>query len=154
RWREQGASEASLPEQPLPPAPALSDDGEVVVRALDVTEPPPDALETQVATMADIESALTMTNGRPPSDMEMSLLVQVARECDPAARAQGYGPGTGLGWVYAAIWEAVNSGSTRGGFVAPKLIAAICDRWVAEGFGSDHRANPTPPPAPMPPPTW
>lgn len=154
RWRDQEGAETPLPEQPLPPTPALSDAGEVVVRALDVTEPPPDALETQVATMADIESALTMTNGRPPSDMEMSLLVQVARECDAAARVQGYGPGTGLGWVYAAIWEAVNSGSTRGGFVAPKLIAAICDRWMAEGFGSDHRANPTPPPAPTPPPTW
>ena len=80
-----------------------------------------------------------MANGRPPSDMEISLLVQVARECDPAAQAQGYGPGTGLGWVLAAIWEAVNSGSQ---FVAPKRIAAICDRWVIEGFGSDNRANP------------
>jgi hypothetical protein len=151
RWREQTATPEPLPEQPLPPAPALSDDGEVIVRALDVTEPPAAAIAHQAATIADIEAALTMANGRPPSDMEISLLVQVARECDPAAQAQGYGPGTGLGWVLAAIWEAVNSGSQ---FVAPKRIAAICDRWVAEGFGSDHRANPLPPPALTPPPTW
>jgi hypothetical protein len=116
-----------------------------------VTEPTAATIAHQAATIVDIEAALTMANGRPPSDMEISLLVQVARECDPAAQAQGYGPGTGLGWVLAAIWEAVNSGSQ---FVAPKRIAAICDRWVTEGFGSDHRSNPTPPPAPVPPPTW
>ena len=156
RWRAQevaptgDAPPAAFSEQPLPPAPLLPEDGDVVVRALDVTEPNAAGLAQQAATIADIEAALTMANGRPPSDMEISLLVQVARECDPAAHAQGYGPGTGLGWVLAAIWEAVNSGSQ---FVAPKRVAAICDRWVAEGFGSDHRANPTPPPA-VPPPTW
>ncbi|HEY7908477.1 MAG TPA: DnaA N-terminal domain-containing protein [Thermomicrobiales bacterium] len=133
--------------------PDLSEDGAVIVRALDVTEPPPAAAYAQqTATIADIEAALTMANGRPPSDMEISLLVQVARECDPAAQGQGYGPGTGLGWVLAAIWEAVNSGSQ---FVAPKRVAAICDRWIIEGFGSDNRANPNAPPAVhTPPPTW
>ena len=142
-----------LPEQPLPPVPDLPEDGAVIVRALDVTEPPPAAAYAQqTATIADIEAALTMANGRPPSDMEISLLVQVARECDPAAQEQGYGPGTGLGWVLAAIWEAVNSGSQ---FVAPKRVAAICDRWIIEGFGSDNRANPNAPPAAhTPPPTW
>lgn len=156
RWREEepspgdAAMPVPLPEQPLPPTPVLPEDGTVIVRALDVTEPNSTGLAQQAATIADIEAALTMANGRPPSDMEISLLVQVARECDPAARAQGYGPGTGLGWVLAAIWEAVNSGSQ---FVAPKRVAAICDRWVAEGFGADNRANPTPPPS-TPPPTW
>jgi hypothetical protein len=133
--------------------PDLPEDGAVIVRALDVTEPPPAAAYAQqTATITDIEAALTMANGRPPSDMEISLLVQVARECDPAAQGQGYGPGTGLGWVLAAIWEAVNSGSQ---FVAPKRVAAICDRWIIEGFGSDNRANPNAPPAAhTPPPTW
>lgn len=141
-----------LPAQPLPPLPDLPEDGAVVVRALDVTEPPDAAYAQQTATIADIEAALTMANGRPPSDMEISLLVQVARECDAAAHEQGYGPGTGLGWVLAAIWEAVNSGSQ---FVAPKRVAAICDRWIVEGFGSDNRANPGAPPASYPPPpTW
>jgi len=141
-----------LPAQPLPPIPDFPEDGEVVVRALDVTEPPSAAYAQQTATITDIEAALTMANGRPPSDMEISLLVQVARECDTAAHEQGYGPGTGLGWVLAAIWEAVNSGSQ---FVAPKRVAAICDRWIIEGFGSDNRANPNAPPAVhMPPPTW
>lgn len=138
-------------EQPLPPAPALPEDGAVIVRALDVTDPTPNALAQQTASIADIEAALTMANGRPPSDMEISLLVQVARECDPAAQAQGYGPGTGLGWVLAAIWEAVNSGSQ---FVAPKRVAAICDRWVIEGFGADNRANPSAPPVYTAPPSW
>ena len=137
--------------QPLPPVPALPEDGAVIVRALDVTDPTPNALASQTASIIDIESALTMANGRPPSDMEISLLVQVARECDPAAQTQGYGPGTGLGWVLAAIWEAVNSGSQ---FVAPKRIAAICDRWVIEGFGSDNRANPNAPPVYTQPPNW
>ncbi len=142
-----------LPEQPLPPVPEHPEDGAVIVRALDVTEPPPvAAYAQQTATITDIEAALTMANGRPPSDMEISLLVQVARDCDPAAQGQGYGPGTGLGWVLAAIWEAVNSGSQ---FVAPKRVAAICDRWIIEGFGSDNRANPNAPPAVhTPPPTW
>ena len=138
-------------EQPLPPIPALPENGSVIVRALDVTEPTAHAIADQTATIADIEAALTMANGRPPSDMEISLLVQVARECDPAAHGQGYGPGTGLGWVLAAIWEAVNSGSQ---FVAPKRVAAICDRWAVEGFGSDHRANPNAPPVYADPPTW
>ncbi|MDQ6905240.1 MAG: hypothetical protein M3176_00280 [Chloroflexota bacterium] len=152
---EGDGARSFLPEQPLPPVPNLPEDGAVIVRALDVTEPPTAAYAQQTATITDIEAALTMTNGRPPSDMEMSLLVQVARECDPAAQSQGYGPGTGLGWVLAAIWEAVNSGSTRGGFIAPKLVAAICDRWVAEGFGSDNRANPNAPPTVhMSPPIW
>ncbi len=153
---ERGDARSSVPEQPLPPVPELPEDGAVIVRALDVTEPQTtDDLAHQTATITDIEAALTMTNGRPPSDMEMSLLVQVARECDPAARAQGYGPGTGLGWVLAAIWNAVNSGSTRMGFIAPKLVAAICDRWMIEGFGSDNRANPNAPPSVYPaPPSW
>ena len=77
--------------------PALPEDGAVIVRALDVTDPTPNALAHQTASITDIEAALTMANGRPPSDMEISLLVQVARECDPAAQAQGYGPGTGSG---------------------------------------------------------
>ncbi|MGI8856720.1 MAG: DnaA N-terminal domain-containing protein [Thermomicrobiales bacterium] len=140
-----------LPEQPLPPAPALPEDGAVIVRALDVTDPTPNALAHQTASIVDIEAALTMANGRPPSDMEISLLVQVARECEPAAQSQGYGPGTGLGWVLAAIWEAVNSGSQ---FVAPKRIAAICDRWIIEGFGADNRANPSAPPVYTSPPNW
>ncbi len=140
-----------LPEQPLPPAPALPEDGAVIVRALDVTDPTPNALAHQTASIVDIEAALTMANGRPPSDMEISLLVQVARECEPAAQSQGYGPGTGLGWVLAAIWEAVNSGSQ---FVAPKRIAAICDRWIIEGFGADNRANPAAPPVYTTPPNW
>ena len=141
-----------FPGQPLPPVPDLPEDGAVIVRALDVTEPPTAAYAQQTATITDIEAALTMANDRPPSDMEISLLVQVARECDPAAHGQGYGPGTGLGWVLAAIWEAVNSGSQ---FVAPKRVAAICDRWVIEGFGSDNRANPNAPPtAHIPPPSW
>lgn len=140
-----------LPAQPLPPVPAMLEDGAVVVRALDVTDPPVNAVAHQTASITDIEAALTMANGRPPSDMEISLLVQVARECDPAAQSQGYGPGTGLGWVLTAIWEAVNSGSQ---FVAPKRVAAICDRWVVEGFGSDNRANPAAPPTYAPPPDW
>jgi hypothetical protein len=140
-----------LPAQPLPPVPAMLEDGAVVVRALDVTDPPVNVAAHQTASITDIEAALTMANGRPPSDMEISLLVQVARECDPAAQSQGYGPGTGLGWVLAAIWEAVNSGSQ---FVAPKRVAAICDRWVVEGFGSDNRANPSAPPTYASPPEW
>jgi len=151
-WIEADTAGPFLPTQPLPPVPDLPEDGAVVVRALDVTEPPTAAYAQQTATIVDIEAALTMANGRPPSDMEISLLVQVARECDPAAQTQGYGPGTGLGWVLAAIWEAVNSGSQ---FVAPKRVAAICDRWIIEGFGSDNRANPNAPPTVhTPPPTW
>lgn len=147
-----GTPSPFFPAQPLPPLPPMPEDGAVVVRALDVTDPSADTLAHQTASITDIEAALTMANGRPPSDMEISLLVQVARECNPAAQAQGYGPGTGLGWVLAAIWEAVNSGSQ---FVAPKRIAAICDRWVIEGFGSDNRANPNaPPPSYAPPPSW
>lgn len=153
----EGDAPASDPQwsgQPLPPAPTSEGDEEVVVRALDVTESSFSGAEQQ-ATMADIEAALTMANGRPPNDMEMSLLVQVARDCDAAARDQSIGPGNGLGWVLAAIWEAVNSGST---FVAPKRIATICDRWAAEGFGSDRRIAPTATPTASssypPPPVW
>ncbi len=124
----------TAPGQPLPPAPG---EGSIVVRALDVREVgTPDT--AQAAQLGEIETALTMANGRSPSDMELSLLWRVAQDCDAVART-GPGPGNGLGWVIAAIWEAVNSGSE---FVAPKRVAAICDRWASEGFMSDGRATP------------
>lgn len=132
--------------QPLPPEPG---EGAIVVRDVEVTNGRAVGADDR-ALIADIEAALTMTNGRPPSDMEMSLYWQIARDCDTAARSQP-GPGTGFGWVLAAITEAVNSSGT--GRLAPKYVARICERWATDGYMRDGRVTPAPD-VPPPPPQW
>jgi len=145
-----GTPRASL-GQPLPPEPGEPEEGLIVVRAVAVTDQPAIGTDER-ALLAEIESALTMTNGRPPSDMEMSLYWQIARDADTAARNQS-GPGSGLGWVLAAITEAVYSSGT--GRVAPKYVARICERWTVDGYMSDGRiASVSGTSVPAPPPQW
>ena len=137
--------------QPLPPEPGEPEEGLIVVRAVAVTDQPAIGTDER-ALLAEIESALAMTNGRPPSDMEMSLYWQIARDADAAARNQS-GPGSGLGWVLAAITEAVYSSGT--GRVAPKYVARICERWTLDGYMSDGRIAPVSGVSvPPPPPQW
>ena len=135
--------------QPLPPEPGEPEEGLIVVRAVAVTDQPAIGTDER-ALLAAIESALTMTNGRSPSDMEMSLYWQIARDADAAARNQP-GPGSGLGWVLTAITEAVYSSGT--GRVAPKYVARICERWTVDGYMSDGRIAPASG-TPAPPPQW
>ena len=82
-------------------------------------------------------STFEAANDRRASPLERTLLAELERDADPAARAAG---STGADWVVAAVREAVASGSA---FVAPKRVREIIARWSA---GSGPPASSTFPP--------
>ena len=86
-------------------------------------------------------SAFEAANDRPSTPMERRLLGELAQSVDSAARSR---EDTGVGWVAAAIVEAVESGSR---FVAPRRIREICRRWAREG-GPDTSPAATTKPVP------
>jgi hypothetical protein len=54
-------------------------------------------------------------------------------------------PGSGWGWLEAAVWEAVEAGSA---YVAPRRVREIVLRWEREGFpGGESTLLPEPPPS-------
>ncbi len=76
-------------------------------------------------------------NGRSSTPAERHLLRDIARGADTAAQTQG-GPGaSGWSWLTAAIYEAVESGSS---FVAPRRLREIIGRWTREGAPDALRA--------------
>ncbi|HYI15490.1 MAG TPA: hypothetical protein VEX37_08870 [Thermomicrobiales bacterium] len=73
-----------------------------------------------------VVSTFEDANDRRTTPLERSLLAELERDADPAARAVG---STGASWIVAAMREAVSSGSA---FVAPKRIREIVTRWSAD----------------------
>lgn len=133
------------------------DDGEVVSdtrrtgRDAGVTtggpgiRPPADAAG-EAAALRAFESA----NDRAATPAERKLLRDLAARLEPvaaAARQERPGeelPGSGWGWLEAAVWEAVEAGSA---FVAPRRLREILLRWEREGFpaATDDAPRPDPP---------
>ncbi len=74
-----------------------------------------------------VVSLFEAANDRRASPLERTLLAELERDADPAARPYGE---SGTEWVAAALREAVSSGSA---FVAPKRIREIIIRWAATG---------------------
>lgn len=91
---------------------------------------PADAVEEAMALQA-FEDA----NGKRSTPAQRKLLIDLASQFEPAARAAGR-PDMASGWVWlaAAIYEAVEAGSS---FVAPRRLREIMARWQREGLPGD-----------------
>jgi hypothetical protein len=106
--------------------------------------PPADA-PGEAATLRAFESA----NDRAATPAERKLLRDLAARFAPVAVTANAErpevPGSGWGWLAAAVWEAVEAGSA---FVAPRRLREILLRWEREGFPAPEQApEPTPAPA-------
>ncbi|MDQ3044190.1 MAG: hypothetical protein M3R06_03425, partial [Chloroflexota bacterium] len=86
---------------------------------------PPDSARDEAAAFAAFEAA----NARRATPAERQLLRGLAERFDLAARAGG--DATGWVWIAAAVYEAVESGSS---FVAPRRLREILRRWERDGF--------------------
>ncbi|MCA9879391.1 MAG: hypothetical protein KC442_16480, partial [Thermomicrobiales bacterium] len=102
--------------------------------------PPVDAA-AQVAALRAFEQA----NDRAATPAERKLLRDLAERYDAVAAAtadSGTAPGSGWGWLEAAVWEAVEAGSA---FVAPRRLREILQRWERDGFPGAAGASAQPP---------
>ncbi|MCC7024410.1 MAG: hypothetical protein IT338_16410, partial [Thermomicrobiales bacterium] len=107
--------------------------------------PPADAVG-EAAALRAFESA----NDRAATPAERKLLRDLAARLEPVAAARRQErpgeelPGSGWGWLEAAVWEAVEAGSA---FVAPRRLREILLRWEREGFpaATDDSPRPDPP---------
>ncbi len=108
------------------------------------TRPPADA-PGEVAAMRAFESA----NDRAATPAERKLLRDLAARFEPVAeiacQEREDVPGSGWGWLEAAVWEAVEAGSA---FVAPRRVREILLRWERDGFPQPRDPEP---PQPEPP---
>jgi hypothetical protein len=99
----------------------------------------------EVAALRAFESA----NDRPVTPAERKLLRDLAARFEPVAAAAHQDrqdvPGSGWGWLEAAIWDAVEAGSA---FVAPRRVREILLRWERDGFPQSRDPGP---PWPQPP---
>jgi hypothetical protein len=79
--------------------------------------------------------AFEEANVRPVTPAERRLLRDLANRFEAtavaAARHDSTIPGSGWGWLAAAIYEAVAAGSA---FVAPRRLREILSRWERDGF--------------------
>ena len=108
--------------------------------------PPADAA-TEAAALRAFESA----NDRAATPAERKLLRDLAERLDSVAaetrraRPDEELPGSGWGWLEAAVWEAVEAGSA---YVAPRRVREIVLRWERDGFpGAESPGLPEPPPS-------
>ena len=99
-------------------------------------QPPMDAA-AQVAALRAFEQA----NDRVATPAERKLLRDLAERFTPiaesAAAVSEDVPGSGWGWLEAAVWEAVEAGSA---FVAPRRLREILQRWERDGFPGTNAA--------------
>jgi hypothetical protein len=103
------------------------------------SRPPADG-PGETAALRAFESA----NDRAATPAERKLLRDLADRFEPVAELAGQEredvPGSGWGWLEAAVWEAVEAGSA---FVAPRRVREIMLRWEREGFPQPR--DPAPP---------
>ena len=91
--------------------------------------------------------AFAEANNRPVTPAERKLLADLAGRFSATAEQAPEGiPSTGWSWLTAAIYEAVEAGST---FVAPRRLREILLRWEREGYpqsndGQVSRPNSSP----------
>src|SRR5215218_5245396 len=108
------------------------------------TRPPADG-PGEAAALRAFESA----NDRAATPAERKLLRDLAARFEPVAatahQERSDAPGSGWGWLEAAVWDAVEAGSA---FVAPRRVREILLRWERDGF--PHPRDPGPP-RPVPP---
>ena len=108
------------------------------------TRPPADGPGEEAALRA-FESA----NDRAATPAERKLLRDLAARFEPVAavaqQERDDVPGSGWGWLEAAVWDAVEAGSA---FVAPRRVREILLRWERDGFPQPRDPGP---PRPEPP---
>jgi len=100
--------------------------------------------------------AFEQANDRAATPAERKLLRDLAERFTPvaenAAGADSDVPGSGWGWLEAAVWEAVEAGSA---FVAPRRLREILQRWERDGFPGRNVATASRQQAPVEPiATW
>lgn len=111
--------------------------------------PPMDAA-AEAGALRAFESA----NDRAATPAERKLLRDLAARLDPVAEAARRErpaedlPGSGWGWLEAAVWEAVEAGSA---YLAPRRVREIVLRWEREGFPTSPDMPPPDPPRGAPP---
>jgi hypothetical protein len=92
--------------------------------------------------------AFESANDRAATPAERKLLRDLAARFEPVAAAVHKTgediPGSGWGWLEAAVWDAVEAGSA---FVAPRRVREILLRWERDGFPQPR--DPGPPPDPQ-----
>jgi hypothetical protein len=93
--------------------------------------------------------AFESANDRAATPAERKLLRDLAARFEPVAAAAQQErqdvPGSGWGWLEAAVWDAVEAGSA---FVAPRRVREILLRWERDGFPQPRDPGP---PRPEPP---
>jgi hypothetical protein len=108
-------------------------------------ERPPEDGPGETAALRAFESA----NDRASTPAERKLLRDLAARFEPVA-ATAYQerddvPGSGWGWLEAAVWDAVEAGSA---FVAPRRVREILLRWERDGFPQPRDPGPSRPESP------
>ncbi|MCC6705269.1 MAG: hypothetical protein IT334_10365 [Thermomicrobiales bacterium] len=88
--------------------------------------PAPDDAPGEAAAFRAFEEA----NGRAISRAEQRLLREIAERAEVVTGTYGGDGTSGWSWVSAAIYEAVEAGSS---FVAPRRVREIVGRWSREG---------------------
>lgn len=85
-------------------------------------------------------------NGRDATGAERKILKELAERFELSARESGHAElSSGWAWVSAAIYEAVDSGSS---YVAPKRVREILLRWERDGLPAPEQAASTRQPEP------
>ena len=87
--------------------------------------------------------AFESANDRAATPAERKLLRDLAARFEPVAAAAQQKrqdvPGSGWGWLEAAVWDAVEAGSA---FVAPRRVREILLRWERDGYPQPRDPGP------------
>jgi hypothetical protein len=86
-------------------------------------------------------------NGRTISRAEQRILREIAAQLEAASGPDAASNASGWPWVTAAIYEAVEAGSS---FVAPRRVREIVGRWTREGGPGNRERAGVPAPAVQP----
>jgi hypothetical protein len=105
--------------------------------------PAPEDAPGELAAFRAFEEA----NGRAISRAEQRLLREIAERATPVTSGDGSTGIRGWQWVTAAIYEAVEAGSS---FVAPRRVREIVNRWLRDGRPGEEARSADSPPAPAP----
>ena len=90
--------------------------------------------------LSQIFDLYAYANGRELYPWERDALRALVAEFDEAARRDSSPESeSGAQWVMMAIRCALDEGSARKGYVCPKLLRTICQRWARDGFLVDTR---------------
>ena len=85
------------------------------------------------APFSDLLTLYAEANGQPATPLQARSLRELAAEIDRVR-----GSGQGVRWLRQAIEEAAEAGS---GYLAPRRLRRICERWLREGLPANSGAQ-------------